>query len=220
MNIIEESKHIYSYLPDSAINIILAYLSGLTNKKWKPVLNVSTGKLNWKVNNFNKATKKIEECLKFKLENPPQFIPLLCGHLSCDAVIFCLKKKGIEKYLLQYDRNGYEEDAIINISEYLSNSGYIVKSYIFREYLPDPSFWISEIKDLIWNDYGITLILNDHMDGWHGDWNFVNNEWRFIINLPVEYLHQNHWNNNWNDWNDPFNNDNDNDNDYDDNYDP
>jgi hypothetical protein len=231
MNTIQSNNqnlYIYSYLPDNIINIILAYLSGLTNKKWKPVLNEITGKLYWKVNNFNKATIKIEECLKFKLEHPPQLIPLLCGHLSCDALIMCIKNKGIQKYLLHYERNGYEEDAIISINDYITNSGLKLKSYLFREYLPEPSFWISEIKDFIWNDYGITFILNDQIDGWPGEWIFTNNEWRFIINLDEEYLHQNwnHWNinlDNWDDWEDPFDNDNDNDTDYeeyDDNDDP
>jgi hypothetical protein len=222
MNFIpSKSNYIYANLPDSAINIILAYLSGLTNKKWKPILNSCTGKLSWKVNNFNKATVKIEECLKFKLENPPKIIPLLCGHLSCDAVIFCLKKKGIEKYLLQYERNGFEEDAIINISDYLSNSGYTIKSYLFREYLPEPCFWVTQIKDFIWNDYGITLILNDVIDNWPGDWNFINNEWRFIINLPEEYINHPNYHNNWDNWENQYDTDSDNDyEEYDDNDDP
>jgi hypothetical protein len=219
MNTIEDSKHIYSYLPDNTINIIFAYLSGLNNKKWKPVLNESTGKLYWKVNNFNKSTIKIEECLKFKIKNPPLIIPLLCGHLSCDALLICIKKRGINKYLLQYQRNGYDEDAIISIDDFLNNSGFKLKSYLFRDYLPDPSFWISEIKDLIWNDYGITLILNDQMDGWFGEWTFIENQWRFIIDLPEEFLHQNQDlnlnQNNLEDWNDMFDEQED-----DDNYDP
>lgn len=201
------------YLPDSIINIIFEYMAGLNNLKWKPVINENTGKLLWKMNKYNKSTKCIENILKFKLQNPPQIIPLLCGHLSCDAIIMCIKKKVIEKYLLQYQRNGFDEDAIISVNSYIYNSGFKLKSYLFREYLPDPTFWISEITDIIWNNYGITLIINDNIDGWNGDWQYINNDWRFVINLPEDYLHQeqNNWDN-WDNWEDPLEND--------DNYDP
>jgi len=188
------------------VNIILEYNAGLNNTKFKPVLDHNTGKLNWKINKYNKSTKILNKMLQFKLNNPPLLIPILCGFLECNAIINCLSKCMNElftqyEYMLEYERNGYIEytyicilfsNNITNDYEFNSQENYIVKKcYVFRDYLPDPTFWIKKVDDIIWNTYGITLIINDINDGWTGEWTFISNEWKFIINLPLEFLDQN-----------------------------
>jgi hypothetical protein len=185
------------------INIILEYTAGLNNTKYKPVLNLNTGKLNWKINKYNKSTQLLNKMLQFKLNYPPLLIPILSGFLECNAIISCLSKYSNElftqyEYMLEYERNGYTEYTYMCIlfennldydNEYNHQQNYIIKKcYVFRYYLPDPTFWIEKVDDVIWNDYGITLIINDVMDGWEGVWTFVANEWKFIINLPPEFL--------------------------------
>ena len=197
------------FIPYPIVNIILSYAAGLNNMKWKPLLDHKTGKLKWNINNHNQATVKIENILKFKLENPPFNIPLLCGFLSCNAKVSILKKEKIPNYinnnytynecmyLLEYERDGFEEQAMITVLK-TNNDDYIIlkdcktKNYIFRDYLPDPTFWISKIKGIIWNNYGLTIIINDHIDGWSGEWMFVDieNVWRFHIDLPDEFFDQ------------------------------
>ena len=187
------------FLPYPVINIILSYSAGLNNMKWTPLVDHQTGKLKWNINKHNQSTLKIENVLKFKLQNPPYLIPLLCGSFSCDALLTMLSKKNDIKYkyynyiwyMLEYERNGFTEQAIFSVYKNEDDS-YIIfnknNNYLFRDYLPDPSFWISNIKGIIWNDYGITLIIMDNMDGWHGDWIYLENEWRFNIELPPEFL--------------------------------
>jgi hypothetical protein len=81
-----------------------------------------------------------------------------------------------------------------------------LQSYVFREYLPDPTFWATNIKDIIWNDYGITLIHNDYIGGWEGEWILVNNEWKFNIVLPNNFdvEQQEIWEPNDNEWDDEW----------------
>jgi hypothetical protein len=205
------------FIPYPIINIILEYLSGLNNRKWKPVVDIDTGSLKWNINKYNKVTIKIESILQFKLNNPPIMIPILCGHVSCIGLLTLIEQEPFDSdssriynstYLLEYDRQGFTEEALISIWKDKEDEKIIVKNYknyLYRDYLPDPSFWITSITGLIWNDYGITLILNDNIDGWFGEWNYVNNEWRFIVDLPPEFIEEddNQWDNEWDDEFDP-----------------
>ena len=198
-------------IPYPIINIILEYMSGLNNRKWKPVLDIDTGSLKWNINKYNNVTMKIGKILQFKLNNPPIMIPILCGHVNCLGLLTLIEQETFDfsryynsKYLLEYDRQGFTEEAIISIWKDKEDGQIIAKkdkNYLYRDYLPDPSFWISTIIGLIWNDYGITLILNDNIDGWFGEWNYINNEWRFIIELEEE--DENQWDDEFGDDFDP-----------------
>ena len=188
-------------LPYPIINKIFEYLSGLNNRKWQPLLDHKTGKLKWKMNTCNQATQKIEKMLKFKLENPPLIIPLLYKFLSCNASLKLLKKSNLplyslytkSNYLVEYERNGFSEQAMISILKN-EEDDYIILckegSYIFRDYLPEPAFWITKIDGIIWNNYGITFIVYEHYDGWQGNWNYLNNHWIFNIELPEDFLEE------------------------------
>ena len=108
-------------------------------------------------------------------------------------------------YLLEYERNGFEEQSMIRVLKNEDATYVIFKprsNYIFRDYLPDPNFWISTITGIIWNNYGITLIINDHINGWSGEWSFINNQWNFIIDLPDDLPDliepdENQWDDEW-----------------------
>lgn len=199
-------------IPYPIINIILEYMSGLNNRKWKPVLDIDTGSLKWNINKYNNVTMKIGKILQFKLNNPPIMIPILCGHVNCLGLLTLIEKETFDfsryynsKYLLEYDRQGFTEEAIISIWKDKEDGQIIAKNYknyLYRDYLPDPSFWITSITGLIWNDYGITLILNDNIDGWFGEWIYINNEWRFIIELEEELIEEDD-----NQWDDEFGDD-------------
>jgi len=185
-------------IPYPIINKIFEYISGLNNRKWNPLLDPTTGKLKWKLNKYNLSTKKINDLLKFKLENPPIIKSLLFKFLSCNASLKLLKKTDLTgflytklNYLIEYERNGFSEQAMVSILKN-KEENYIIlckkESYLFRDYLPEPTFWISNIDDIIWNNYGVTLIVYDHYDGWEGDWIYLDNRWIFNIELSEDFL--------------------------------
>ena len=221
-------------IPYPVLNIIFQYYAELCNHKWTPLLDHKTGKLIWKLNMYNKATSKMQKVLQMKIENPPTSIPLLYGSLACDAIFTIIKKlddkdKDTCKLLLNYKRNGHDESCYISLckndsysdsdSDYYLDSPYSAgkflvnqsQSFVFRDYLPDPNFWATNIKDFIWNDYGITLINNDYMDAWEGEWILLNNEWRFNVIVADNYYDEqeqepndDEWDYEWdNDDNDP-----------------
>ena len=151
-----------------------------------------------KLNKYNLSTKKINDLLKFKLENPPLIKSLLFKFLSCNASLKLLKKTDLTgflytklNYLIEYERNGFSEQAMVSILKNKEDNYIILckkESYLFRDYLPEPTFWISNIDGIIWNNYGVTLIAYDHYDGWEGDWIYLDNRWIFNIELSEDFL--------------------------------
>ena len=201
-------------IPYDILNIIFQFYAELGNRKWKLILDPIKGKPKWNINKYNKSTTKIQKILQLKIENPPTNIRLLYNSLECIAIFTLIKKIGDDnriKLLLDYKRNGYDESCYISLwknKDFYSDGLFIndLQSYVFREYLPDPTFWATNIKDIIWNDYGITLIHNDYIGGWEGEWILVNNEWKFNIVLPNNFdvEQQEIWEPNDNEWDDEW----------------
>ena len=57
------------YIPADISNIILDYYSQLRDMKWRPFIDVQTGKLKWKVNRYSAKYDNIHKLLKHRKDN-------------------------------------------------------------------------------------------------------------------------------------------------------